>query len=423
MRILIWTHGTRGDVQPYLALGYALQNAGHEPVVAGPRCYSALAMQYGLNYAGLDDRWNRLTDDPEIRHALESNYAGVKGKKLAATVIRRTREFMAAVLGEVADVADRGTCDAVVHHTLVPGQHIGEYLGVPAFPVALQPVWIPTSAFPSPLGPQSLPAAFNRMTYSSSRFLVRAMYPGIGSWRAGRLGLPRFRRRMHNQFVRPDGSPATTLQAFSSSVLPADPAYPDTVHTTGFWYLPTPEDWQPAPELATFLSNGETPLYIGFGSMTGQNPAQTAATVSRALARTGMRAIVVTGEGGLSEEAFSGDVFVAQEIPHDWLFPQARVIVHHGGGGTTGAALRAGIPQVICPFTGDQPFWARQMHRIGVAPPPVSQADMTPDGLAHAITHAATSSTIAAKAAQSAQIANSEHGVAQAVQILEHALI
>ncbi|MCW4351985.1 glycosyltransferase [Hoyosella sp. YIM 151337] len=422
MRILIWTHGTRGDVQPYLALGYALHNAGHEPVVAGPRCYSGHAEQHGLNYAGLDDRWNRLTDDPEIRHALESNYAGVKGKKLAGTVIRRTRAYMATVLREIADVADEGMYDAVVHHTLVPGQHLGEYLDVPTFPVALQPVWIPTSAFPSPLGPQSLPPAFNRMTYSSSQFLVRAMFPKIGAWRAGRLGLPRYRRRMHNPFVRPDGAATTTLQAFSNGVLPADPAYPDTVHTTGFWYLPAPGDWQPAPALAAFLSNGERPVYIGFGSMTGKDPAQTAATVSKALAITGMRAIVVTGEGGLREEAFSGDVFVAGEIPHDWLFPLTRVIVHHGGGGTTGAALRAGIPQVICPFTGDQPFWARQMHRIGVSPPPVSQADITAEGLARAITHAVTSSTIAAKAAQFAQTANSEHGVTQAVQIIEQAM-
>ncbi|MBB3037048.1 glycosyltransferase [Hoyosella altamirensis] len=360
-----------------------------------------------------------MTDDPDVRFALESNYAGLKGKKLAFTVVRRTRRYMDTVLEEIAGVAAHADYDLVIHHTLVPGQHIGEYLGVAAVPVALQPVWVPTSAFPSPFGPQSLPAFLNRATYLSSQLLSRATVGGIGSWRSRQLGLARKRRGMHNQFLQPDGTPATVLQAFSSSVLPKDPDYPDSVVTTGFWYLPDPEGWAPDAALQKFLDAGEPPVYVGFGSMTGRDPDQTAETVAAALRLAKVRAVVVTGEGGISANPFTENVFVSDDVPHSWLFPRMSAVVHHGGGGTTAAAMKAGVPQVVCPFTGDQPFWARKMHRIGVATQPVPQAATTPENLAQIITQAATSHGMKERAADVAADLALERGTARAVEVVE----
>lgn len=418
MKVLILTHGTRGDVQPYIALAHALQRAGHTATIALPRCYTGLADAHGIAHVPLDDQWNGLTDDPEIRHALESNYAGIKGKRLAATVLRRTRAYMARVLTELADAADKHGADLVVHHTLVPGQHIGEYLRVPTVPVALQPAWVPTDAFPSPLAPPSVPRFLNRASYASSRMLVRAMYAHTGTWRRDRLGLPR-RRGSSNPLTGPGGVAPLILQAFSPRVLPAEPHYPRNVRTTGFWLLPEPEEWSPPQALVDFLAAGPEPVYVGFGSMAGQDPRATARTVAAALDAAGTRTVLVTGEGGLAADAFGDTVFATDNVPHSWLFPKVRAIVHHGGAGTTGAALASGRPQVVCPFTGDQPYWARRAHALGVAPAPVPQSAFDAGTLAAAITAAVDSAQLHTNARALATRINAEQGAVEAVALIE----
>jgi sterol 3beta-glucosyltransferase len=160
--------------------------------------------------------------------------------------------------------------------------------------------------------------------------------------------------------------------------------------------------WTPSPELRDFLDAGPPPVYIGFGSMAGRNPERLGALVLDALARSGCRGIVATGWGGLAQQALPEHVFALREAPHDWLFPRVAAVVHHGGAGTTAAGLRAGKPSVICPFFADQPFWGRQVHRLGAGPEPVAQKRLTSERLAQAITRAVTDPTLL-RAAQDIQ--------------------
>ncbi|WP_084962925.1 glycosyltransferase [Thermoactinospora rubra] len=416
MKVVILTHGTRGDVQPYAALAYALMEAGHEAVLGAPAASASLAEPYGMPFLPLDDGPNKLIDDPEIRQAIETNYRGLRGKKIALQVMRRTKPLMGQVFADMIRAVDLGA-DLIVHPPGIPAHHIAEKLGVPAVPAAMQPVWVPTATFPNPMLPVRLPRALNRASYLPIKMLLRS-FAGVADQLRDTLDLAK-RRGRHDVMRAPGGGPSTVLQAFSRHVLPPGLDYPATVHTTGFWYLPAAPGWAPSDELAAFLADGPAPVYVGFGSMAGTDPERIGRIVTEAVRLAGVRAVLAAGWGGMRVGDLSGDVFLLEQAPHDWLFPRMAAIVHHGGSGTTGAALAAGRPQVVVPFVADQPFWAARMHATGVAPAPMPQRHLTPEGLASAIKLAATDHAMAEKATILGGLVRADDGVRTAVKILE----
>lgn len=417
MKALIFAHGTRGDVQPYVALAHALQQSGHETTLAAPSGSASLAEPYGIPFAPLDDSMNEGMNDPDVRSAMETNYRGLRGKLTAFKLMRRAGPELRKVLDDMAAVPATDV-DIVVHPVNSPIQHLAEKLGVPAVAVGLQPGWVPTSEFSNPLLPFRIPKRLNHASYLATRLVLWALVRSGGRWRADTLGLPR--RPHQNDAVRaPDGTPITLLNAFSEHVLLAPPKYPTWTHTTGYWFLPAAADWEPPEHLTTFLDAGSPPVYIGFGSMAGRDPARIGRIVSEAVHRADVRAVLVTGWGGIDAELDSERFLVLDQAPHDWLFPRTAAIVHHGGGGTTGAALAAGRPQVVCPFIADQPFWASRMAGIGVAPPPLLQCDLTADNLAAALRTATADQSMATTAADVGAKIRGENGVATAVEMLE----
>ncbi|WP_440066740.1 glycosyltransferase [Streptosporangium sp. OZ121] len=416
MKVLILTHGTRGDVQPYAALALALRQAGHHAVLAAPAASASLAEPHGLPFAPVHDGPNTLIDDPQIRRAIESNYRGMAGKKIALQVMRASKPLMARVFTDMVTVAQEGA-DLVVYGPSVPGHRIAEALGVPAVAALLQPVWVPTASFANPMIPLPLPRALNRASYLPFRLMLRS----FGAVADTTLDLPR-RRGRHDFLRRPDGGPATVLHGFSRHLLPSGAEYPPQVHTTGFWFLPAASTWTPPPDLAAFLAAGAPPVYIGFGSMAGTDPRRIGRVVTDAIALTGTRAVLVSGWGGIAVDdppALPEEVFLLDEAPHDWLFPRMAAIVHHGGSGTTGAALASGRPQVICPFVADQPFWAARAHAAGVAPAPLPQRHLTAEGLAAAIRRAVGEEAMARQADRLAEAIRDEDGTKAAIAILE----
>ncbi len=409
MKVLLVAHGTRGDVQPLLALAVALKKAGHEALLAAPESFAAGVLTQDVEFAALDNGPNRLLEDPLMAEAIEGGYRGIRGKITALSAIRRIKPLMADVLRDVGAVARSSGADVLVHTPSVPAQHAAEMLGVPAVLAALQPGWVPTSAFPCPMVPlPRLPRFLNRATYLIVSATLRAYSGIVNTWRTNDLGLPRGKgpRQTH------------VLQAFSSLVTPVDPAWPESVRTTGFWYLPRETGWAPDPDLQEFLDTGPAPVYIGFGSMAGRDAQRTGDIVAEAARAAGVRAIVVTGWGGLAARS-SDDLLVVDQVPHDWLFGRVRAVVHHGGGGTTAAALAAGVPQVVCPFVADQPHWAQRMHAIGVAPEPVPYRKLALNTLTAAITQASGDPALRQRAAEIGERVRAENGVDAAVHELE----
>lgn len=409
MKVLLVAHGTRGDVQPLLALAVALNDAGHGALLAAPASFAEGVLAHDVEFAPLDDGPNRLLDDPLFKEAIEGGYRGVRGKFTALSAINRIKPLMADVLRDVGAVAKTSGADVLVRTPSVPAQHAAEMLGVPAVLAALQPGWVPTSAFPCPMVPlPRLPRFLNRATYLTVSATLRAYAGVVNAWRTAELGLTRGKGPDH----------ALVLQAFSSLVTPVDPTWPDSVITTGFWYLPRVSSWLPDEALQAFITAGPPPVYIGFGSMAGRDTARTGDIVVNAVEQAGVRAVVATGWGGLAARS-SSDLLVIDQAPHDWLFGEVSAVVHHGGGGTTAAALAAGVPQVVCPFVADQPHWARQMHVAGVAPAPLSHRKLTIDALAGAIRQAPGNQALERRAGELGAQIRSENGTANAVRALE----
>jgi UDP:flavonoid glycosyltransferase YjiC (YdhE family) len=217
-----------------------------------------------------------------------------------------------------------------------------------------------------------------------------------------------------------NGPGTAWLYGYSPSLLPKPPDWDDRHHVTGYWFLPPPPAWQPPDDLARFVEAGAPPVYIGFGSMRPADPENFMRLILRALELSGHRGVVLAreGSGALPRIAAPG-VFYVDDVPHSWLFPQMAAVVHHGGAGTTAAGLRAGVPNIVTPFIGDQFAWAEQVTKHGAGPRVASAKQLTAEKLAQAISAAVGDAGIRSRAAALGEKVRAEDGVARAVALIE----
>jgi sterol 3beta-glucosyltransferase len=207
------------------------------------------------------------------------------------------------------------------------------------------------------------------------------------------------------------------IGAYSPELIPHPADWPENFHVSGYLFLDSEPGWKPSPELDAFLHAGPPPVYIGFGSMAGENPEELADLVTEALSLCGRRGVIVTGWGGLKPGTVSGNVFVLESAPHDGLFPRMAAVVHHGGAGTTAEGLRAGKPTVVVPFLFDQSFWGSRIRARSLGPVPVPRKKLTAARLAEAITSECSEPLLQNASAFGAMI-RSEDGTRNAVRII-----
>jgi UDP:flavonoid glycosyltransferase YjiC (YdhE family) len=210
---------------------------------------------------------------------------------------------------------------------------------------------------------------------------------------------------------------AGTLYGYSPRVLPKPDDWGADVAVTGYWFLETPE-WTPDVELAAFLAAGAAPIYVGFGSMPGADPDRLTHLVVEGLRRANKRGLLATIGGALGRAEADAHIHTIAGAPHDWIFPLMHATLHHGGAGTTGAALRSGQPTAICPFLGDQPFWARRILELGVGPAALDKKGATVDDFAAAF-RAMDDPDMRARAAALGAAIKAEDGVGDAVDFIE----
>ena len=276
---------------------------------------------------------------------------------------------------------------------------------------------IPTRAFPAPSWPYSVTWADSIITISGW-----AMYQVVWQWYRPfvkefrqQLGLPATSAARYLQTLK--NTPM--LSAYSPQIIPHPADWSENVHVCGYFFLDNQTGWQPPADLLSFLDGGNPPVYIGFGSMAGQNPQELAAIVLQALAQSGQRGLLLTGWGALRTGSIPENVFVLESAPHNWLFPRMAAVVHHGGAGTTAEGLRAGIPNIIVPFILDQPFWGKRVHAMGLGPEPVPQKKLSADRLANAIRSAVSDRKIQAQANAIGKAIRAEDGIANAVAVVK----
>jgi sterol 3beta-glucosyltransferase len=410
MQVTVLTVGSRGDIQPYLALGRGLQAAGHQVRLATHPPFEPEIRAHGLQFAPITGNPHQLLQTPEGLAWLEAGRNPLRGTR---RLLALARPHLTRLLEDA--VAAGQDAEAIIYAPLgFAGAHIAQATGVPAVLAALVPL-TPTRAFPAAGAPAwPLGGAYNRLTHLVAEQLGwQPFRRQLNQWRRQRLGLgpaplaglvAAGRRRQ-----------VPVLYGYSPSVVPKPPDWGAHLHVTGYWFPDPQPAWQPPAALARFLADGPPPVYLGFGSMTDRNPAELAGTVLAALRRSGRRGLLQAGWAGLTNAAGTDDVLVVDEVPHDWLFPRMAAVVHHGGAGTTHTGLRAGIPNLVVPFFTDQPFWAQRVAALGAGPAPIPRAQLTVERLTRAIDTATSSPTLQARAAAVGQQLRSEHGVERAV--------
>jgi len=399
VKVVLAPVGTRGDVQPMIGLGVALQRAGHAVTLCAAENDADWVREHGLAYA--------------------------RGGRDAETLIRERGESMGnpiAVLRGARDVIDepfallRAAChdaDLLIGTVLLTlGPSIAEGLGIPFYWAAYAPQGLPTSELPPPLGfPLWRRPWLNRLAWALMGRMSNALARSTVNRRRSEMGL----RAIADVYRHMEDSPVLFAADPALASPPADWRSP--CQQTGSWWL---EQTQPLPEeVERFLAAGPAPIYIGFGSMPIKNPLARLRVLVEAVHASGCRALISAGWAGLGEQAvLPASCLPVGALNHSRLFPRLSAVVHHGGAGTTAAAARAGVPQVVIPHLFDQPYWAARVHALGVAPAPLPK-NVRAAQLATAIRTAQSDSGLARSARQLGEQLQASDGATATVRILE----
>jgi sterol 3beta-glucosyltransferase len=408
MNVAILTLGTRGDVQPYVALGVGLKEAGHEVTLVTGKGFEATVSGRGLRYVALDVDLLELAQSQEGRAALQSPRGALR---MAVRLIPTMRKM----LDDQWEAAASLGADAVVYHPkAMGGYHVAEALGIPGFLALPIPALSPTRAFPVPVLPlPDLGGPLNKLSYGAFfRSIILPYRSMVNRWRVRTLGLPTLPLPASELELR--GEPVVRLYPCSPRVIPVPADWNGSSVMTGYWFLDQGKDWQPPDELDAFLEDGPPPVYVGFGS-TAPDPEGSRATAIAALKRLGLRGVLATGRRGMAGPG----IMEIEGAPHDWLFPRMAAVVHHGGAGTTAEGLRAGKPTAVFPSNfGDQLFWGRQVRALGVGAEPVRQKELTIERLTAAICVVTEGESTRRRAAWLGERIRAEDGVARAVEVV-----
>lgn len=404
--IMLLTVGTRGDVQPFIALGKGLKAAGFHPVLVAENRFSSQALQHSIDHCPINAPAMALTGTEVGAQAI----AG-KGNKLA--LMKQVMPLMREMLDSIADAAQQIQPQAIVFHPkAMAGAALAEKYNMPAFIGFGIPALTPTREFANMLFTTKSLGVLNRMTFHLFDFASSAPYRKlINAWRRDKLSLASTRENLV-----PAALPR--LYHYSTHVAPRPADWDANNIVTGYWFLDEAGMWQPPDDLLSFLANGEPPVYIGFGSMPAEDAEAKTRIVMDAVQTAGTRAVIAAGWGGLKATS-NGNIFALDAVPHDWLFPRMSAVVHHGGAGTTAAGLRAGKPTVICPFFGDQPYWGERVRVLGAGPAPLPQKKLNANDLAKAITEATTNKAMREKAESLGVAIRGEEGVCKAAEIIQ----
>lgn len=368
MHITILALGSRGDIQPYAALGNRLKSAGHEVRFITFESFASLVAENQLDF-----------------HPIHGNAQALVSNG-GANMFGLIRSFGSLAEGYARDLSapHLGKTDLIINQ--LPGGLYGfdlaEKYGVPMVLVSVIPL-APTKMFPL-MGFPKLPIpGYNQATYYLGQQMAWQMFRSvINRWRKETLNLPPLPVKAYFAHVGTQQIPI--VNGFSQYVVPRPPDWSEHIHITGYWF-PENKGWQPSGDLAAFIEAGKPPVFIGFGSMPIKDPQRTTTIILEALKQSEQRGILHMGWGGIGNQLLPAYAFKIDYAPYDWLFPRMAMVIHHGGSGTTAFGLRSGIPSCVVPFVFDQFYWGQRIAQLGVGPPPIPYKELNVKLLTEAI--------------------------------------
>ncbi len=365
LNITCLTIGSRGDVQPYIALCKGLLAEGHKPRIATHAEFEPWVRKHGIDFSPVDG------DPAELMRICVEN--GMFTYSFLKEASHKFRSWIDELLSS-AWKACQGSDILIESPSAMAGIHIAEALRVPYFRAFTMP-WTRTRAYPHAFAvpEHKIGGAYNYFSYVMfDNVFWKAIAGQVNRWRKKELGL----RSTNLDKLQPNKVPF--LYNFSPHVVVPPLDYSDWVRVTGYWFLDEASDWTPPTELVKFISkaraDGKKLVYIGFGSIVVSDPAALTKTVVDSVLKADVRCILSKGWSDRlgdpaavkTEVPLPPELHQIKSAPHDWLFTQIDAAVHHGGAGTTGASLRAGVPTIIKPFFGDQFFFGSRVEDLGI---------------------------------------------------------
>lgn len=367
MKIILATFGSRGDVQPTLALALALHQAGHEVVLAGPPEKEAWAISLGCPYFPLGNDITRFVDDMEKSYTLRS----------ALSFVQFIRQETISQF-EVFERLLPGT-DLVIGSSLVFSlSTVSEYLGLPYRFIAFTPQMMPSRFHPFPaFHSQWFPGWMNRLTWKIGQILGRLDTTRLLNQKRKQYGLPPIKDSLPH-ILGPH-----LLVASDPEVAPVPPDVTIPFSQTGYLHLSQPE--QDLLSLTAFLEKGPKPVYVGFGSMPKGDQMMALPIVVKAAKELGVRLVVAKFWDDPVPFASSEGLLFIKQYPHLHLFPHMAAIIHHGGAGTTATSARSGVPQIVVPHVLDQYYWGNKVYQARLGPKPIPRSALSVSQLTQAL--------------------------------------
>ncbi|KAF2014279.1 glycosyltransferase family 1 protein [Aaosphaeria arxii CBS 175.79] len=421
MNIVIQVVGSRGDVQPFVALGQELQKYGHRVRLATHNTFKEFVTKSSLEFYPIGG------DPKELMAYMVKNPGLIPSmKSLREGDIKKKRVMMTDILNgcwrSCVD-ADPDSHEPFVADAIIANPpsfahiHCAQALGVPLHMMFTMP-WSSTRAFPHPLANFKVgeidPATINFASYGIVEFLT---WQGLGDV------INKFRHTLDLEPVPATVGPglAEALEVlftycWSPALVPKPVDWPSHIDVCGFFFR-DPPPYTPPTVIVEFLKDGPPPIYIGFGSIVLEDPPKMTSLILEAVQMCGVRAIISKGWSNLGEGHAdrAGDILFIGDCDHEWLFQHVTAVIHHGGAGTAACGLKNACPILVVPFFGDQPFWGEMIAEAGAGPKPIPHKMLSSQNLAEAIQFLLAPETRAAASNISSQMA-SEEGVKAAVQ-------
>lgn len=405
MKIALLTLGTRGDVQPFAVLGKALKARGHEVTICSAANFADFLLPYDLNFVAVDADFQEILNSEEGKKMMSNPFSA--RKHLNRLIYPMMRDAMTKFhqLSKENEV--------VLFHVKAMADYYADGLACKFIRTNVVPAIEPTREFINPIVSFSgLPSFMNRMSYKLSDLGMKMMSKPIYQFRES-IGLKKKFKKLH----------LTSIYGISNYFLTKPKDYPANSYYTGFWFENS--DTELEKELVDFISNGEPPLLLTFGSMPYKSKIDLPKALQRITKELNTRLVVIKGWGLNNTEELQNNprIKVVRSAPYDKLMPQIRAAVHHGGIGTVAECLRAGKPFLTCPVLyplGDQHFWGTVAYKKGLGLKPIPLKKMNEERLLVAARELRNNKQLYENSRKIMEQLKSENGVVNAIEVIEN---
>ena len=404
--ITILCNGSRGDIQPYVALASEIKKHGGDVRIVTGKSFKEYIDSYGVDFLPLSADYKSIDLDPKFLEEAQSSDNPLK-MLLTFNKMKKYADFITAEMYDLCEDSD-----VIVYH---PGCLIGYF--------AAQDMNIPcVLASPFPMHKTDKRASV--ISYGRSKMPNALTYKLLQKmlWMAAKSNVVGFYKKRFGKLPKGFDCPFEKIDdkhqavvSCSNYVFSRPDDWNENVHQDGYWVLEEAKEYTPDKKLKDFLEAGDKPIYFGFGSVLHDKDKEPMSKVIiDALKITGKRGII-SGMGEIKD--LSENIIAIGSIPHTWLFDRVSAVCHHGGAGTTAAGFSAGVPSIIVPFANDQFAWAHRAYDLGVGSMPIPRKKITVEALIDAINYVQSNEIIQNAETLSDNIA-SENGLSESAKII-----